>query len=187
MIRDVELEGWRREWQSAEPALPDLVKAVRRHSRRMRAMLASEILLTVVMGGGLTTWAVRSRDANVVVLASAAWIFFAAAWSFVGINRRGCWTPVNLSQAALLDLSIRRCRRGRIAAIFAVILYFLELVFCLVWVYRRTAQPSVELFLLSTPVIVVGICTVIFGTSVVWYRRKKGAELDYLLKLQRSL
>jgi len=119
MSVDTELDTWRREWQSEKAAVPDLAAKVRRHSRFMRAMLAGDVLVTVVIGGGIIVWA---SEADVTVLAGATWLFLAIAWVFGTLNRKGCWAPAALNASAFLDLSIRRCRRGIQASRFGAIL-----------------------------------------------------------------
>jgi len=183
MSADTELNAWRREWQSEKTDLPDLSGKVQRHSRFMRWMVAGEVLVTAVMGGGAILWALRSPDPDVAVLAGAIWLFLATAWIFAWINRRGCWAPAALDASAFLDISIRRCRRGIAETTFWVALYSCEVVFCLAWNYRRVSVP-LEAFLISLPVVIVWICTAAFGVFVIWYRRRKQAELAYLLQLQ---
>ena len=184
MSLDAELDTWRREWQSEKSAVPDLAAKVRRHSRFMRIMLAADVLVTVVIGGGTIVWAVRSSEPDVIVLAGATWLFLAIAWAFAWINRRGCWAPAALNASAFLDLSIRRCRGGIAASRFGAILYCSELLFCLMWIYRRKHALSPGEFLTSPSVAVVWIFTVAFVVLLLWYRRRKQAELAYLLELQ---
>ena len=189
---DTELDTWRREWQSEQSAVPDLAVnlsvnlsvKVRRHSRFMRAMFAADILVTVLIGGGTTAWAIRSSEPDVIALAAATWLFLAIAWMFATVNRRGCWAPAALNASAFLDISIRRCRRGIAAAKFGMMLYGGELLFCLTWIYRRKAAVSPPAFLTSAPVAAVWICTAVFVLIVLWYQRRKRAELAYFLELQ---
>ncbi|MBC7924629.1 MAG: hypothetical protein H7039_03140 [Bryobacteraceae bacterium] len=190
MSVDTELDTWRREWQSEKGAMPDLSAKVRSHSRFMWAMLAAEVLLTVLMAGTTTAWAIRSPEPDVIVFAGAVWLFIAVAWTFALRNRRGCWAPAALNALAYLDISIRRCHRGIAAAKFAVVFGCCELLFCVSWVYRRksTLSPLSPLaFLTSPPMIVVWICTAAFAVFVIWYYRRKQAELTCLLKLQQAL
>jgi hypothetical protein len=187
MSVDAELDVWRREWQS-ETAVPaaGLRGKVQRQSRIMRMTLMAEVLVTVVMGGGTTAWAVRSRQPDTMVLAAAVWVFLAAAWTFAIVSRRDCWSPAALNTSAFLDLSIRRCRSAISATTFGTILYFCELLFCLTWVFRHLSQREpirLEAFLSSGPVAVVWLCTLTYVGFVLWYRRKKRAELSYLLAL----
>jgi hypothetical protein len=189
MSVDAELDAWRREWQSERRELPDLSVRVRRHSRFMKAMLASETAVTVVIGGGAVGWAVRTAETDVIVLAGAVWLFLAAAWIFAFKSRKGCWAPAAQSASAYLDISIRRCRGSMAASIFGTVLYFCEIFFCLIWIYRRTSSStglSPYAFLTSPIIIGVWACTVVFVVAMIWYRRRKRVELDYLLELERE-
>jgi hypothetical protein len=189
MSIDSELESWRREWQLEARALPELASTVRRQSRYMKIMLAAEVLITLVIGGGALAWAVQSAQPDVVVLAAAVWVFLAAAWTFGSKNRKDCWRPAAMSTSAFLDISIRRCRAGVASARFGTVLYFCELLFCTAWVYRhKSLHTPVDLwvFLTSPALMMVWGCTVAFVVGVVWYRRRKRSELSYLLNLRNA-
>jgi hypothetical protein len=189
MSVDAELEAWRREWQSEAPVLPDLAATVQRQSWRMRLMLYADVLVTVVIGGGVTAWAARSPQPDMIVLAAAVWIFVGCAWLFARTNRKDCWAPAALTTAAFLDLSIRRCRASVAAAAFGTVLYFVELVFCLGWVYHHKAQRapfSISEFLSSGTLVVIYVCTLAFVALVIRYRRMKRSELAGFLTLQHG-
>ncbi|HUA59009.1 MAG TPA: hypothetical protein VML19_09670, partial [Verrucomicrobiae bacterium] len=101
------------------------------------------------------------------------------------------WSPSALDTAAFVDLSIRRCR-GRLAAIpFGAGLYLAEIVFCLGWLDRNGYAPQRSLvrWLLfgSVAIDVVWLCTAVLSVLAVWYRRKKRAELSWLLRLQQQI
>ncbi len=186
MTADTELAAWQRLWQSQQAVPADLRARVERQSRFMRIRVAGDVLVTAMMGGGTTAWAVRSAQADVAVLAAATWIFLAAAWTFTVVTRRQCWSPAALTTSAFLDLSIRRCRGSIVLTSFGAALYFAELAFCLTWVYRRLGSGSPEQFLISNAVLAVWFCTVVFLVSLVWYRRAKQRELSYLLGLEEE-
>ncbi|HLK67980.1 MAG TPA: hypothetical protein VKU19_31320 [Bryobacteraceae bacterium] len=190
MSVDTELDGWRQEWQVESPVLPDLEAKVRRQTRFMRIMLALEVLVTVVIGGGAIAWAILDRETDLVWLAIAVWIFIVAAWTFAFYNRRGCWAPEALNTAAFLELSIQRSRAALVSSTFGLVLYVCEMVFNLSWIYHRKLQDGplgLETFLTSFTSIAVGMATVVFVAGMVSYRRKKRSELAYLLKLQSSV
>jgi hypothetical protein len=181
---DTELESWRSAWQDEPPstaAIPaDLRERVRRQSRFLRIMLASEILVTVVIGGGTAVLALRSSDADYVVLTLATWLFIAAAWTFAVVSRRGAWSPAALTTEAFLEISIRRARSGLAAATFGAGLYFVEIAFCLAWIYHHDHTLESLLWLQ------VSAITVVFLVFVLRYRRAKKRELGYLLNLRRT-
>jgi Na+/proline symporter len=175
---DLELEAWREEWQADTEVPADLRSKVERGSRNLRLLLALEVLITVVMGGGSTLWATMDRRTEMVLLSAAVWLFLGAAWTFAIMNRRGTWSPVAVSTAEFLDLSIRRCQRRLAAAGFGAGLYFVEMAFCLTWLYwdpSRRGPLAAIIYSVATPIFVLGL---------VRYRRKTTAELERLLELQ---
>lgn len=181
MKPDPELEVWREQWQADTEVPADLRRKVERGSRNLRLLVVLEALITVLMGGGSTLLATMDRHTEMVVLSAAVWLFLGAAWTFAIRNRRGTWSPVAISTTEFLDLSIRRCRRSLASSTFGAGLYFVEMVFCLTWLYwdpaRRVALPAI-IFSGATPIFVVGL---------VRYRRKTRAELERLLELQMHL
>ena len=191
MNMDTELEVWRREWQSDDAVPAHLRMMVARQTRWMRIALAAEILVTVVMGGGVTLLALRSPALDMLVLAAATWLFIIVAWVIsVGVNR-GNWKPAALDTVSFLEVSIRRCLSRLTSLAFAAGLFVCEIVFCLGWIYRRSGKPRQPLtsWLLfgSLGVDIAWVLTLIFVASGFWYWRKKRAELAHLLDLQAEL
>jgi hypothetical protein len=89
----------------------------------MKVGLIADILVTIVMGGGSTVWALYSPEPDTILLSAVIWLFLAAAWTIVLTFSRGAWFPSALDAAAFVDLTVRRCR-GALAAIrFAAGLY----------------------------------------------------------------
>jgi len=188
MSIDSELELWREQWQSATAVPPDLRRRVERQSRFMKIMLAADVLVTVVIGGGTAAWAVRSPAPDTLLLAVFTWLFIGAAWMFSRHANRGNWSPAAIHTAAFVDLSIRRCR-GRLASLqFGACLYVCEMAFCLGWIYHHAGpdrKPLVTWLLFSSTFIdMVWLGSAAFFAFLFWYRRKKRAELAYLLRLQ---
>ena len=184
MTVDHELQAWREEWAGQPAGSRDLAARVRRQSRFMRLMLLAEVLVTILLGGGSIWLAASKRQLDVAVLAGATWAFLAVAWGFGVWNRRGAWSPVALNSAAYLEISIRRCRSAIRAVIFGMVLFVVEVVFCLAWLYHRTGDPS---FLYSTRMVAVGVATVVFFVGSLLYRLRKKGELDRLLQLEQSM
>ena len=196
MNTDAELDVWRRQWQS-ETTVPldlrkmDLRKRVERQSRLMRMALIGDIVVTIAIGGGITGWALRSPQPDIALLAAVTWLFLAAAWIIALATNRGNWSPSALDTATFVDLSVRRCRSRLVAIRFAAGLFFCEIVFCLAWDYRHIPEPRKPLltwlFFSSLPMDFVWLATLAFFGSLVWYRRKKRAELAYLLDLRQQV
>jgi hypothetical protein len=67
-------------------------------------------------------------------------------------------------------------------------LYISEIVFCLGWFYRHSPEPRTPLwawlFFGSLTIDVVWAATLAFFGALIWYRRKKRAELAWLLGLR---
>jgi len=184
MIVDNELQAWREEWTAQPADAPDLTARVKRQSRFMRLMLLAEVLVTVLFGGGTIWLAATSRQVDVAVLAGTTWVFLAVAWGFGVWNRRGTWRPVALTSSAYLEISIRRCRSAIRAVIFGMVLFVVEVLFCLAWIYNRTGSGS---FLYSTSMTSVSVATVVFFVGSLVYRARKNAELAWLVQLEKSL
>jgi len=188
MSLDTELDVWRQQWQSDTTVPPNLRRMVERQTRWMRISLAADILVTIAVGGFTAGRAVLSPQPDIVSLAGATWLFLAAAWAFSLTINRGNWSPVTLDTAAFVDLSVRRCRAWLAATWFGAGLFLCELTFCLGWVYQHSgdkrAPLPVWLFFSSIPIDVVWLFTLAFAVTLVWFRRKKAAELAYLLSLR---
>jgi hypothetical protein len=182
MKLDAELEQWRSQWQSASeaPALADLSKRVARESRSLRMMLLADMLVTVVIGGAVIVYAIRDPRPATAILVAATWLFIAVAWFFGLSNRRATWSPSASTTSAFLDLSIRRCRGNLRAVTFGIVLYVVEMAFCLSWIFHETGFSRMLL-------ITITLVTLIFATFLFIYRKRKLADLAYLLNLQRDL
>jgi hypothetical protein len=185
MSLDVELETWRREWQSEAAVPPDLRRRVERQSRWLKIGVAADILVTVAIGGGVIALAARSPQLDMLLLAAATWSFIAVAWAFRLIISRGLWSPAAIDTAAFVDLSIRRCRAQLKATVFGAGLFVVEMAFCLVWIYRHSAPRAPLLGWLFGSVFhgLLGLLSLAFFIFLVWYRRKKRAELAWLVGL----
>jgi hypothetical protein len=174
---DLELESWRAQWQADAEVPADLRRKVALDTRNMRLMVALEVLVTVTIGGGSIVWAVLEPRAEMFVLSVAVWIFLAAAWSAAVITRRGGWSPVAVTTADFIELSIRRCRGKLAAARFGLGLYFVEIAFCLTWLYRDPARR------VPAPAIIFAVVTPLFLIGLARFRRNTRRELARLQEL----
>ena len=190
MNADTELDVWREQWQSEASIPADLRRKVDRQSRQMKIALITDIVVTVVIGGGSTAWAVLSKDSGVALVAVAAWIFVIAAWVFVLRVNRGLWRPSAMDAATFVDLSVKRCEGALKAVLFAGILFVAEIAFDLSWIYvRLNMQQSWWRWVLfgSVRTDIVWIGTVVFFSGLVWYRARKRRELDRLLQMREEI
>jgi hypothetical protein len=180
MTIDPELEVWREQWRG-EDIVPDgLRRKVERQTRMIRIALALDVLVTILMGGWTTTWAMTSRLASVAVLAVATWIFIAVAWIFVIANLRGAWAPHELSVAEFTRLSISRCRARLRATLFAGALAIVEIVFCLWWLASNYGAQD------PATLAVVGVGTAVLIGVCAWYYRRQRRELSILSAAERA-
>jgi hypothetical protein len=184
MIVDNELQAWREEWTAQPAGDSDLTARVKRQSRFMRLMLLAEVLVTVLFGGGTIWLAAASRRVDNAVLAAVTWVFLAVAWGFDVWNRREAWRPVALTSSAYLEISIRRCRSALRAVIFGMVLFVVDVLFYLAWIYNRTGNAS---FLHSTAMMAVGVATAVFFVGSLVYRARKKSELAWLLQLEKPM
>jgi hypothetical protein len=187
---DAELEVWRGQWQSDTAVPLDLRRKVERQSRWMRISLILPILVTIAIGGWTAGWAVREPQPHVILLAIWTWILIVAAWTFTLRVNRGTWSPSAHDTAVFIDLSVRRCRATLAAVPFTSLFFVVQIIFVLGWVYRFSPAHSTPLvrwlFFGSLPIDIVWLCTAAFFGFLIWHRRRKLAELDYLLSLQED-
>ena len=191
---DTELEVWRRQWQSdtAGTTVPvDLRRKVERQSRSMKIALAADILVTITIGGATTGWAIRAPQPNIILLAVWTWFLIAAAWAFALRVNHGNWSPSAEDAAVFVNLSVRRCRARLSATRFAAGFFLVQIGFILGWVYKNSPVQGTPvlawLFFSSIPIDAVWLGTAAFFTFLIWYRRRKLAELAYFLNLRDPL
>jgi hypothetical protein len=189
MDLDLELDTWRRDWQSDTVDSTDLTARVERETRRMRYVLIVDVLVTVIMGGGSIAWSARYHPDGMVVFVIGVWTFLAIAWLMSWILRRGAWAPLASTTAAFLDLSILRCRRRREAVYVQCALYVAILSFDLWWIRAHSAPHAamdLAAFLTSPVLVVVWIVTVVLAAVAVRYYQRLGQELASLMALRDS-
>jgi hypothetical protein len=190
MSRDFDLEALREDWQAEDSIPPTLRRNVERQSRSMKIGLVGDILVTIVIGGGATVWALLSGQKDAGQVAFGTWMFIAGAWMFVLMMNRGLWSPSAIDAATFMDLSIRRCQASLAATWFAATLFVAEMVFGLSWAYRHAdLQESIGKWLLfsSVRIDVVWLATVAFVVGFFWFRSKKRRELARLLSLRQAM
>lgn len=186
MNGDLELETWRKQWQSVSMAPPvDLRKRVDRQSQFLKLALAADTVVTVGIGGSTAAWAVLSPQADVVVLAVVTWILLAIAWAFRVHITRGNWAPATLDTSAFVDFLIARCRAQLAAIRFGAVLFIVNVTFCTAWVYQH--QPRAHLEWFGWPMDLVWLATAAFYAFLPWWNRRKKAELAWLLGLREQL
>lgn len=193
MNTDVELESWRRQWQSRSESGVDadaadrLRRRVLRETRGLKLNLIWPILVTLVVGGWITSRALRTGQTLDVVFAIEAWIFIAVIWVGCLWIARGTWHPLADTTAAFVDISIRRREANLRSMTFCACLYVVQLVF--VVLALGGASPSgIAPVLTSSYIIVVGWVGVPCGLAAVyWFRRRQLADLERLRELKRQL
>jgi hypothetical protein len=193
MNTDVELQNWRQQWQS-RPESADTADAVERlrnrvlrETRWLKVSLIAPILVTLVIGGGMTLRALRSEQPLDVLFAIETWVFIVVTWVGCLWIASGTWRPLADTTAAFVDVSIRRREANVRGAIFGVCLYVGQLVFVLVALGAPSPGGLVAL-LTSSFVMVAGWIGVPVGVSIAyWFLRRQRADLEHLRELKRQL
>ncbi len=191
---DVELEEWRREWQSsARPAPIDaggLGGHVSRGTRRLILLTAAEVAFTI-LGIGLAAWKLRRQpNAPTAVWAGMVCVFFAAVWICALSNRRGVWKASGESVRDFLALAKERCRRRISAARFAGALLLAEVLFLIPWGWwEYHSDPAAfanrwELYL--TRYALIGAAAAASLLFIRSFRRRARRELQALERLERE-
>jgi hypothetical protein len=113
---DVELADWRIDWLANEVAdatmlRVDLRRLVERKSRRMRLVLAGQLLYGAAMLVFTAWFASRRPTFEWILWAAVLWVATFAAAGFTIWNKAGTWRALQQSNAAFLELSRRRCLR----------------------------------------------------------------------------
>jgi hypothetical protein len=116
MNMDLELAEWRTDWlanEAPDAAMlrPDLRRLVDRKRRRMRLILAGQLLYAVAMLVFSAWFASRRPTLEWILWAAVLWVATFIAAGFTIWNNAGTWQALQQSNAAFLDLSRRRCLR----------------------------------------------------------------------------
>jgi hypothetical protein len=136
------------------------------------------------MDGGAIGWTVLSRRSAIVFLASAVWIFPAAAWSIRVVTTPGKLVPAAPDTRSYLEPAIRRSTVALRMLWLASILFVCEMAFCLTWIYRVGGLASLQ----NSPALSSSAAMIAaFAAFVVCHGRKKRAERDYFVGLVREL
>ena len=193
MTTDVELESWRRQWQSRSVAAVDaeaaerLRRRVLRETRWLKLSLIVPILVTLGIGGTVILRALRTGQALEVVLAIETWGFIVAVWAGALWTARGTWRPLGDTTAAFVDVSIRRRVANLRGATLGACFYVFQLLFIVVTL--AAASPAgIMPILTSTYFVLIGWIGLPCGLAAVyWFRRRQRADLERLRELERQL
>jgi hypothetical protein len=187
MKTDPELETWQALWQ-ADAQLPlDLRERAMRQVRRMRIMLAGDIAVTVIMGGGATVWALTSNHIAVRLLAAWIWTTIVAAWIFRYFNNRGNWTGAAPSTDAFFETWVKRCRETRRNLQFGFGLGIVQLVVSSAWVFHelhRDLGISFRTFVIMPTVDFAWLCAGLLFAWAFQFYRKVSVDLAYARRLR---
>jgi len=187
MNMNLELAAWRTDWL-AHPASddamlrPDLGRLVERERRRMGLALFGELLLGAAMLT-FSAWFVSSRATLEWILwAGVIWAgtFFAAGFAIW--NRAGTWKALQISNAAFLELSRRRCLRElraiRLGQWFLAV-QLLIVTAWLSWDYAIRRLPMGPYFFAGALTIVLA------GIYLKWFRHRERRTLGDLRRLDQ--
>jgi hypothetical protein len=189
MNADLELDGWRRRWQ-AQPARFDVValkESVARETRRMKVMLLAPVGVTVGIGGWALIGALTRPTAASLSLAIGVWSFIVMAWAGALWLSRGTWRPQAETTDAFVEVAIRRCESAVQSVPLALALYVLQIVFMLLWAPRMLHVEPAQVLLAPQMVLMGWIGLPVFTGFMIWYARRKRAELASLQAVRRQL
>jgi hypothetical protein len=189
MKTDTELERWQSLWQTDARIPDDLRERALRQVRRMRIMLAGDIAVTVIMGGGATIWALNSDRPAVRLLAAWVWFTILVAWIFRYFNNRGNWTGAAPSTDAFFEIWIRRCRETQRNLIFGIGLGAVQFAVCSAWVNRelhRMHGITPRQFATMAPMDVAYVCAAGLLAWALWLSRKVRTEWIYAQRLRNE-
>jgi hypothetical protein len=188
MKTDRELENWQSLWQADEQIPRDLRERAMRQVRRMRIMLAGDIAVTVVMGGGAVVWALNSDHLAVRLLAVWIWTTIAAAWIFRYFNGHfNNWTGAAPSTDAFFETWVKRCRETRRNLQFGFGLGIIQLVVSSAWVFRELHRDhgiSLLTFVTMARLDVAWLCAGLLFAWAVRFYKKVSADLTYAERLR---
>lgn len=189
MKTDAELERWQSLWQTDAQIPQDLRERAMRQVRRMRMMLAGDIAVTVLAGGGATIWGLNADWPSVKLLVIWIWITIFTAWIFRYFNNRGNWTGVAPSTDTFFELWVRRCRENLRNLQFGIGLGVVQLIVSCGWVYRelhRANAITFREFLKLGPTDLALLCAAGLFAWAVQLTRKARAELTYVRRLKQD-
>jgi hypothetical protein len=101
---DIEIETWRREWQSQTEPLPKLKRKIQRQNLRT---VASIVVMCACLAVS-TIEAFRTRSSFVEGLASGLWFTALVLGGYIWWVQRGAWRPAAQTTQAYLQLSYLR-------------------------------------------------------------------------------
>jgi hypothetical protein len=191
MAHDLELDGWRADWQTAGAETlagpsAELRRQVRRRTVRMAWRLAGDLLVGALWILAAAALAVTRPHPAILVLCGGVALVVIVATGFSIWNSAGAWRPRGESVAAFVELAGERCRRDLRAIAFAKALLVVQLVFVCSWVFANRGRPDLlpEMRLLPRAVLVLPVLVPI-GTYLwiaIWQRRthRALARLDDL-------
>ena len=189
MTLDPELDAWRHQWQARDAMPADVRRRVERDIRRMRWGFLAAVAVTVIFGGGTTTWAVASGDAGITVLAVATWVFIAVTWTVSVTIEAGVgqWKPAAPTTAAFLEFSIARRIATRRAIVAAAVLYAAFSAFMLAWRFQNPAgEAATEVWSYLAARWIFWTITALLAVVAAVRWRALGRELEVLRDLRPS-
>jgi hypothetical protein len=193
MSTDFESESWRRQWQARSTSTADadavgrLRRRVLRETRWLKLSLVFPILVTLVVGGWITSRALRTGETLDVLLAVEAWIFIVVIWIGALWIARGTWRPLADTTVAFVEISIRRREANLRAATFGACLYVAQLLFGVVAIGAASTAGIVSM-LTSSRMVVGGWIGIPIGLAFLsWFRHRQRADLEHLRELKRQL
>ncbi|MFN8582054.1 MAG: hypothetical protein U0163_13915 [Gemmatimonadaceae bacterium] len=163
-----------------------LQDTVRRRSRQLRWVVASEIVLTVVVLSGVVAALSSSRTRASALAAAGVVLWTVIVWTFAVWNRRGVWRPMSETTAEYVRLSRRRVEAGQRTLWFVRGSTLLYVLLYGPWCAYRVARESV-----SVEDAAQGAVAAAYGVGLVvwtlWYSRRLRQDLVRVNAIEAAL
>ena len=177
---------WRTDEHRVLPLSDRIAQRVHRQSRRLRMILAGEIVLTIAMLIMSFTIVARGNGAGTLRVGAVVLLYTAAVWAFALWNRRGVWRPYAETTAEFVQLlrvrAERRIRSARFTQVvmgLTVILFGREVATTWRAGFASTLERGVWMLF--------GLYSVGIVAWSIWYERKARREVRELAAFQRQL
>ena len=158
------------DWQGAPgtDVAPDLLRRVHAWRRRLRWIIAGEIAITIVIGGG--AFAVLRQQPHETFWLAWVGVYIATVCAFALWNRRGTAHPAALTTRDCIDLLALRCHRRLRSARFTLLMVAIH-------------APVAAALLLAGIALMLAALTV----AALVMRTRARRELDSLCALRSNL